>query len=69
MDTAVGYALRLPQRRLTRLTKLACISVALKYVEDDPLPYDWLFPGITDDDLVRAEWDVLEALHYQLRPS
>lgn len=67
MDTALAYARRLPQP-LTRHDKLACISVALKYVEDEPPPYDWLFPGLDDEDLVRAEWAVLEALRFKLRP-
>ena len=66
LETASWYAARLPQP-LSRRDKLACLSVAQKYVEDEPLERAYLFPGLSHEDLQRAEWRVLEMLDYRLR--
>ena len=66
LRTATEYASRLPQP-LSRHEKLACLSVAQKYVEDEPLTRWDLFPGLAHEDLQRAEWRVLEMLDFRLR--
>jgi hypothetical protein len=43
------------------------MSIAMKYLEDDPLEHWHLFPGMGTEDLECAEWAVLEALQYRLR--
>jgi len=66
LTTATAYASRLPQP-LSRHLKLACLSIAMKYTEDEPLAHAHLFPGTTPSDLQQAEWAVLEVLQYSLR--
>lgn len=62
---ATAYASKLPQP-LPWHSKLACISIAMKYTEDDILYCSDLFPGLDMGDLKRAEWSVLESLKYKL---
>lgn len=66
LRTATAYASRLPQPVCHR-DKLACLSVAQKYVEDEPISRLDLFPGLSHEELRRAEWRVLEQLEYRLR--
>ena len=66
--TAESYAARPPQP-LARHHMMACISIALKWVEDEPLSRHCLFPGLCRHDLWRAEWWVLKHLKYELRVS
>lgn len=66
VEFATAYAYRLPQP-LSRHEKLACFSVAMKFLEDENLLHDDLFPGLDTEDLAHAEWYVLEALQYRLR--
>ena len=66
LETATQYAGRLTQP-LTRHEKLACISIAQKYVEDEPITRWDLFPGLSHEELARAEWRVLDKLKFSLR--
>lgn len=66
LTTATSYAARLPQP-LSHRDKLACLSVAQKFVEDEPMTRWDLFPGLGHDDLQRAEWRVLDLLEFRLR--
>lgn len=66
METAERYASQLPIP-LSRHHMLACISIAQKWVEDEPISRYCLFPGLSNEDLVRAEWYVLTWLHFELR--
>lgn len=63
---ATAYAHRLPQP-LPWHSKLACISIAMKYIEDEALASGYLFPGLDMADLKQAEWLVLESLEYRLQ--
>lgn len=66
LETAAQYARRLPQP-LTRHDRLACFSIAQKYVEDEPISRHDLFPGISNEELSRIEWRVLDMLGFRLR--
>lgn len=61
------YASRLSSP-LSRLDKLACISLAQKFMEDEPLTRWHLFPGVSHATLTAVEWNVLLQLNYRLTP-
>lgn len=62
------YAKRLPLP-LSLDHCVACISIAQKYVEDEPLSRYDLFPRLqlSDRQLAQVEWDVLTQLDFKLR--
>ena len=68
LHTATWYASRLPQP-LTQREKMACISIAQKVVEDEPLTRWDLFPGLSHRDLQTVEWRVLSLLDFRITPS
>ena len=47
---------------------MACISLAQKFMEDEPLTRWHLFPGVSHATLTAVEWDVLLQLNYRLTP-
>jgi len=51
---------------LTPVQQQACISVAMKFVEDEPCGIVHVFPGLDIHALRRAEWHVLHAVDFQL---
>ena len=51
---------------LTLLQQQACITVAMKFVEDEPCGLQHLFPSTDIDALRLAEWDVLHAVDFKL---
>jgi len=66
LETARSYARR-SGLQLDEHLQLACLSIAMKYTEDEPLSCWDLFPGLREEDLIVAEWTVLEALAFRLR--
>lgn len=66
LETARSYACRVGRPDEEHL-QLACLSIAMKYIEDETLSCWALFPELPEDELRAAEWTVLEALEYRLR--
>ncbi len=56
---------RLPQP-LRRAAQVACINIAMKFVEDVPICRADMFPGLFPEDLAQAELEVLDTLGWQL---
>lgn len=65
-NTASLYARRLPWP-LTKADKIGCLSIAQKYLEDEPISRHDLFPGISHQALQQMEWRVLHKLEFNLR--
>lgn len=65
-NTASSYARRLPWP-ITKADKIGCLSLAQKYLEDEPISRHDLFPGISHEDLQFMEWRVLHKLNFNLR--
>lgn len=51
---------------LTLVQQRACVSVAMKFVEDDPCGMVHVFPDTDIDALRQAEWSVLHAVDFKL---
>lgn len=65
-DMAARYAKLLPFP-VRGSDRIACLSLAQKYIEDEPLSRCDLFPGLTHEDLQRFEWSVMRKLDFNLR--
>jgi len=51
---------------LTLVQQQACITIAMKYVEDEPCGVLHVFPDIDLSALRIAEWSVLHAVNFRL---